>query len=208
MCRTAFRRRHLAELERLSKALVDLRPSATLERQLVERARLLLWRARRTVDVSRPAPDPTGPVETTLALLASVEGENHDFGARLEVLRALALADCWDAVDEVLARHELKPGCFESALLLGDLALNRARAALGLPVVDDDYGEDADVASSSLDRPDPEARSTLERAGPHYQAALTLAEAEDERLETPARGMTVRNRLRQLETMTLCLPHR
>lgn len=203
LCRVAFRRRHLAELERLSNALVELRPSAMLERQLVERARLLLWRARRAAGASQPAPGPTAPVETALALLARAAGENRDFGARREALRALALARCWEAVDDVLARHALESDCFENALLLGDLALNRARAALELPIMDDDYGEDGDAASPSPDRLDPETRSKLEQAGSRYRFALALAEAEDERLETQVLGATVRNRLRRLATMTL-----
>ena len=203
LCRTAFRRRHLAELERLSNALVELRPSAMLERQLAERARLLSWRARRATGASQPAPDPTMPAETALALLASAAGEGRDFGARQEALRVLALASCWDVVDDSLARHVLQSDCFESTLLRGDLALNRARMALGMPVADDDYGEAADAASLSPDRPHPETRSRLEQAGSHYRSALALAEAEDERLETRARGATVRHRLRQLETMTL-----
>ncbi len=203
LCRTAFRHRNLAELERLSTALLELHPSSALERLLVERARLLLWRAQRTVDTSRPTPDSTGPVETALALLTSVEGENRDFGARLEVLRVLALAGRWNAVDSVLTRHELKTDSFESVLLLGDLALNRVRATLGLPIMDDDYGENADAALPSPDPLDPATRSSLEQAMPHYQSALALAEAEDERLETQACGATVRNRLRRLEAMTL-----
>lgn len=203
LCRTAFRRCHLAELERLSNALVELHPSAMLERQLVERARLLWWRAQRATGASLPAPDPTMPVETALALLASAAGGGRDFGARREALRALALMGCWDVVDESLTRHALESDCFESALLLGDLALNRARATLGLPMLDDDYGENIDAASSSPDRLDPESRSKLEQAGSHYRSALALAEVENERLETQAMGATVRNRLRQLETMTL-----
>jgi hypothetical protein len=55
----------------------------------------------------------------------------------------------------------------------------------------------------SPDRLDPETRSKLEQAGSHYRSALALAEVEDERLETQAMGAIVRNRLRQLETMTL-----
>ncbi|NMQ18306.1 hypothetical protein E4P82_03305 [Candidatus Competibacter phosphatis] len=203
LCRTAFRRRHLAELERPSNALVELRPNAMLERQLVERARLLSWRARRATSDSLPAPDPTMPVETALALLASAAGGGRDFGMRREALRALALMGCWDVVDESLARHALESDCLESALLLGDLALNQARATLGLPMLDDDYGEDTDVASPSLDRPDPETRSKLEQAGSHYRSALALAGAEDERLETQVLGATVRNRLRRLETIAL-----
>ncbi len=203
LCRTAFRRRHLVELERLSNALVELRPNAMLERQLVERARLLSWRARRATGASLPAPDPTMPVETALALLASAAGGGRDFGTRREALRALALMGCWDAVDNSLARHELKPDSFDNSLLLGDLALNQTRATLGLPILDDDYGEDTNVASPSPDRPNPETRSKLEQAESHYRSALALAETKDERLETQAIGATVRNRLRQLETMIL-----
>ena len=203
LCRTAFRRRHLAELERLGTALVELRPSTMLERQLVERTRLLWWRAQRATGTAQPALDPTVPVETALTLLASAAGESRDFGARREALRALALANRWDAVDDSLARHKLKPDSFDNSLLLGDLALNQTRATLGLPILDDDYGEDTNAASPSPDRPNPETRSKLEQAESHYRSALALAETEDERLETQVLGATVRNRLRQLETMIL-----
>ena len=201
--RTAFRRCHLAELERLSNALVELHPSAMLERQLVERARLLSWRARRAPGGSPPPPRPTPPGGTAVGRVGGAGGGGRDFGARREALRALALMGCWDLVDESLARHALESDCLESALLLGDLALNQARATLGLPMLDDDYGEDTDVASPSLDRPDLGTRSKLEQAGSHYRSALALAEAEDERLETQVLGATVRNRLRRLETIAL-----
>ncbi|MEZ5578286.1 MAG: hypothetical protein R3F40_01975 [Candidatus Competibacteraceae bacterium] len=66
--------------------------------------------ARRATGDSLPAPpDPTMPVETALALLASAAGGGRDFGARREALRALALASRWDVVDDSLARHALNP---------------------------------------------------------------------------------------------------
>ncbi len=64
---------------------------------------------------------------------------------------------------------------FETALLLGDLALNRARAVLGLPMVD---SADTSVPISSL------SAVALRQAEDHYRAPRRLAEAEDERLET------------------------
>ncbi|MDV7395618.1 hypothetical protein RZS08_29790, partial [Arthrospira platensis SPKY1] len=61
MCRTAFRRREPAELERFTDQLRELRPNSTLERQLVTRARWLGWRARRAA-ASEVTADST-PVE-------------------------------------------------------------------------------------------------------------------------------------------------
>lgn len=46
LCRTAFRRREPAEVERLAHHLQELRPNAALERPLVLRARWLAWRAQ------------------------------------------------------------------------------------------------------------------------------------------------------------------
>ncbi|NJM11534.1 MAG: hypothetical protein HC889_06305, partial [Synechococcaceae cyanobacterium SM1_2_3] len=140
--------------------------------------RLLLWRARRTA-YSEPA-----PIESALALLAATEGANRDFGAHQEALQVLALAGCWDAVDAALAQIPLDGECFKNALLLGDLALNRGRAALKLPLMDVDYGDFS-----------PHAIGDLSEAAGCYQAALSLAAAEDERLDTDWHGATLRQRL-------------
>lgn len=179
LCRVAFRRHDPVELERLVEQLNHLHPTQALERQLTQRARLLLWRARRTVDLSHPASEPA-PVETALALLtASADGASRDTGARQEALRVLALAGRWEEVDAALSRQPLQPDTFETALLLGDLALNRARMALGLPVMDDEYGAAGD--SEPLSASVPGALYGVER---HYQVAGRWAETEDERLET------------------------
>ena len=187
--RTAFRHREADELARLTKSLADLDPVPLLERQLVQRARLLLWRARRTFH-----PPEAAPVELALAVLATTAKGSRDFGARQEALRALALAGCWVEIEAALSQHPLDCERFENALLLGDLALNRARAALGLPAVDDDGGEEA----VSLATPPEAAPPWVEAAGAYYQAALLLAEAEDTRLETGWHGATVRERLSRL----------
>ena len=179
LCRVAFRRRDPAELEKFAEALAELRPIPVLERQLAQRARLLLWRARRTA-YSEPA-----PIESVLALLAAAtEGVTRDFGVRREALQVLALAGCWDAVDAALAQLPLDGECFKNALLLGDLALNRARAALKLPPMDVEYGDFSTHPAGDLS----EAESG-------YLAALSLAAAEDQRLDTDWHGATVRQRL-------------
>jgi hypothetical protein len=104
----------------------------------------------------------------------------------------LALAGRWEEIDTALSRHSLDCERFENALLRGDLALSRARAALGLPAVDDDYGEETAALPSS---PPGSARLWLDTAVAHYRTALLLAEAEDERLETGWHEATVRERL-------------
>jgi hypothetical protein len=184
LCRVAFRRRDPAELERLTETLAELRPVPVLERQLAPRARLLLWRARRATVTSGDHSEPA-PIESVLALLAAAtEGVTRDFGVRHEALQVLALAGCWETVDDALLQHPLNAECFANALLLGDLALNRARAALKLPPMDVDYGDFSTHAIGDL--------SEAERC---YQAALSLAAAEDERLDTGWHGETLRQRL-------------
>ena len=193
LCRVAFRRRDPAELERLTETLADLRPVPILERQLVQRARLLSWRARRAMDAFCAASEPA-PVEIALAVLAATTE-----GAREEALRVLTLAGYWAEMEAALSQHPLDSNRFETPLLLGDWALNRARAALGLPAVDDDYVPlftDLSAPFSAL------ATVALGEAESCYQAALSLAASEDQRLETGWYGATVRVRLDGLKKAT------
>lgn len=190
LCRVAFRRRDPAELERLTETLAELRPVPILERQLAQRARLLLWRVRRVVDTTA---DHAEPVQSALALLAAAtsEGATRDFGVRQEALRALALAGCWDVVNAALAQRPLDAESFENAVLLGDLALNRARAALKLPPMDVDYGDFSTHPAADLSK-----------AENDYQGALSAATVEDERLDTSWYGATVRERLGWIKNAT------
>jgi len=190
LCRTAFRRREAGEVARLAAALAALSPLQALERPLVQRAQLLDWRARRICYSTCDA----APVELALTVLATPQPGHGDGDARREAVRALALAGQWEAVAAALSQRALTDDRFESALLLGDLALNRARAALGWPAVDDDSGE----AAVSLAAAPEAAPPWVEAAGAHYQTALLLAEAEDTRLETGWHGATVRERLARL----------
>lgn len=194
LCRTAFRRREPAELERLTRQLTELRPTSTLERQLVRRAQWLNWRARRATAVSQVTAESAPVAEARLWLTsAGEEPEAHDFGARLEALRVLALAGDWDRIEATLRHNPLRPDRFESALGLGDLAVSRARAALKRPAVDDDYGETA-VGAAPLAGLD-SARMALGEAESHYRDALRLAADQDQRLETGWYSDTVRRRL-------------
>lgn len=190
LCRVAFRRRDPAALERLTETLAELRPVPVLERQLVQRAHLLCWRARRATDASRAGSEPA-PVEMALALLTADDGD-RDCGARQEALRVLALAGYGTELDAALLRHPLDSERFDTLLLLGDLALSRAREELRLPVVDDEYGP----WSADLSAPfSAVATVTLRQAESRYQAALSLAASEDERLETGWHGNMIRERL-------------
>ncbi|HRZ24759.1 MAG TPA: hypothetical protein P5326_12065, partial [Candidatus Contendobacter sp.] len=195
LCRTAFRRREPAEVERLAHHLQELRPNAALERPLVLRARWLAWRAQGVVA------GPT-PVEQARTLLtrAAAEREPRDFGARLEALRVLALASDWDPITADLRQKPLHPATFETALGLGDLALGRARAALGLPAVDDDYGEpavDALPVAPNSDR----VAAVLDEAEQDYREAARFAEEQDQRLQTRWYGDTVRERQARLNRL-------
>ena len=199
LCRTAFRRREPAEVERLAQQLRALRPDSALERPLVLRAQWLAWRAQGV------AADPA-PVEQARALLtrAAAERELRDFGARLEALLVLALAGDWDLITADLCQKPLHPATFETALGLGDLALGRVRAALGLPAVDDDYGEPA--ADASPVAPDADrVAAVLDEAEQGYREAARFAEEQDQRLETGWYGDTVRERQARLNRLrSLC----
>ncbi|TVR57374.1 MAG: hypothetical protein EA420_19075, partial [Candidatus Competibacteraceae bacterium] len=195
LCRTAFRRREPAELERFTRQWREWHPNSTLERQLVMRARWLAWRAQRAVTASEVIADPA-PVEEARAFLtgAAEAREPRELGARLEALRVLALAGDWDRIDVHLRHKPLPPDTFETALGLGDLALGRAREALDLPAVDDDYGETA--VGAALAAPDsPRTAAASSEAENRYRDALGLAEDQDQRLATGWYGDTVRQRL-------------
>lgn len=197
-CRTAFRRRELAELERLTRQLHELHPNSALERSLVMRARWLSWRAHRATTTAPVVADPA-PVEQARAFLSRVaeEREPRDFGMRIESLRVLALAGDWDPIAADLRRKPLHPDAFETALWLGDLALGQARATLGLPAVDDDYGEpatDASPAAPDADR----AAAMLDEAEQGYREAGRFAEEQDRRLQTRWHGDTVQERQARL----------
>ena len=194
LCRTAFRRREPAEVERLAQQLRELRPHSALERPLVLRAQWLSWRAQGV------AADPA-PVEQARALLTrAAEREPRDFGARIEALRVLALAGDWDPITTDLRQKPLHPATFETALGLGDLALGRARAALGLPAVDDDYGELAADASPVAPDSD-QVTVAFGEAEQGYREAARFAEEQDRRLQTRWYGDTVRGRQARLNRL-------
>lgn len=192
LCRVAFRRRDLAELERLTETLNALCSAQALERQLAQRVRLLLWRARRAADLAG-ADSESAPVAIARILVAeTTDGKSRDFGSRHEALRALALMGRWEEIDVALSRQPLQADSFENALLLADLALSRARTVLGLPMVDDDYGEWGADFSAPISSP---GMLALREAKHQYQAASTLAEVQNQRLETKWYSNTVQNRL-------------
>ena len=116
----------------------------------------------------------------------------------------LALAGDWDLITADLCQKPLHPATFETALGLGDLALGRARAALGLPAVDDDYGKPfADIAPVA---PDAErVAAAFGEAEQGYREAGRFAEEQDQRLETGWYGDTVRQRQARLNRLrSLC----
>lgn len=200
-CRAAFRHREPAALERLARQLHELHPNSALERSLVMRARWLSWRAQRAATTAPVVADPA-PVEQARAFLSRVaeEREPRDFGMRIEALRVLALADDWDLIATGLRQKPLHPDAFETALGLGDLALGRARAMLGLPAVDDDYGEpaiDAPPAAPDSDR----AAAMLNEAEQGYREAGRCAEEQDRRLQTRWHGDTVQARQARLNRL-------
>ncbi len=204
-CRTAFRRREPAELERLARQLHELHPHSALERSLVMRARWLSWRAQRAATTAPVVADPA-LVEQTPAFLSRVaeERERGDYSVRIEALRVLALAGDWDRIAADLHQKPLDPATFEAALWLGDLALGQARAALGLPAVDDDYGEPATDASPVAPDSD-RATAMLDEAEQGYREAGRCAEEQDRRLQTRWHGDTVQERQARLNRLRFSL---
>lgn len=199
LCRTTFRRRERSELEGFTRQLCELGPNSTLERQLVMRAQWLVWRAQHIDQAAEVNADQV-PVEQAQAFLAQRvgEGKPRDFGARLEALRVLALMGDWDRIDTALRHEPLPPVCFEIALSLGDLAVSRVRAALGLPAVDDDYGEIGITVTATLAAATDSIAARLREAEQYYQNALRWAEEQDQRLETDWYRATVYQRLTRL----------
>lgn len=93
LCRTAFRRRDLAELERWAERLSELMPTAALDRQLQQRAQLLAWRARRAAGSANPDPAiDAQAAQIAQSLLTEVaQSAQRDTGTQREALRVLAL---------------------------------------------------------------------------------------------------------------------
>ncbi|HRC73699.1 MAG TPA: hypothetical protein PK880_14385 [Candidatus Competibacter sp.] len=140
LCRVAFRRRDAAALDRLTAQLNALDLTQALERQLAQRARLLLWRARRVTEIAGGTAAEVAPVETASALLAgAATGDCRDTGAREEALRVLALAGCWAEIDAALLRQPLPTDHADSERVRASLLSNRARAAHGLEALDDEF---------------------------------------------------------------------
>ena len=199
-CRTAFRRRDPVELKRLTRLLIELRPNSTLEQQLVMRAQWLHWRAQYATSASLAD---SAPVEQARVFLAAA-GENdiRDFGARLDALRVLALAGDGEFIDAYLHRYPLHPDAFETALGLGDLALSRARAALGQSAIDDDSGAMIAEVIARVAPDSGQASVLINEVQCRYQEAGQFAEEQDRRLETRWYSNTVHQRLALLELTT------
>jgi hypothetical protein len=203
LCRTAFRRREPVDLERLTHQLVQLRPNSALEQPLVLRAQWLHWRAQYVSTPTSPAN--AALVEPARAFLTTIaeEREPRDFAARLEALRVLALAGDWEFIDAHERHNPLPPDTFETALGLGDLALNRARVALKLPTIDDDYGAIAtEIAAAPAAAADPDrAVALLNEAEHDYQEAGRFAAEQDQRLQTGEYGDTIQERQTRLHRL-------
>lgn len=196
LCRTAFRRCERPELEQLTDQLIELRPGSILEQQLVMRAQWLRWRAQRAFATSADL----APIEQARMFLTATEtaGESGDFGGRLEALRVLALTGDWELIDTQWRDKPLYPKTFETALAWGDLALQRARTMLELPVVDDDYGATS-VDVVALAKPDSDqAAAVFNEAERCYQEARRFAQEQDQRLETGWYSDTVYQRIRNV----------
>ncbi len=185
LARTAFRCRDAAALERWTAALVVLEPGSVVEQQLVRRAQLLTWRARRLA-----AADEAAPVALAVQVLTIAAEGGRDFGARGEALQVLALAGRWEELDAALSRQALPADRFASALLLGDLALQRARAARRWPAVDDDAGQEPGARLTESEALPPTATA-------HFQTALLLGAREDARLETTWHSAVIQERLKR-----------
>jgi hypothetical protein len=189
LCRTAFWLGDPAILEQEVRKLEGLHPTQRLERELVQRGQLLLWRVQRTE---------SEPVDLALDLLTSgiSAGETRDSGTYREALQTLAWAGCWREVDDALTQRPLKNDDFEDQLLLADLRLNRLRMAMGLPTIDDD-GNEAAINAMQMkveQSVPPEMVNQLQQS---YEVIQALADDQDRRLETDWYGERVRRRVRR-----------
>ncbi|HRX72308.1 MAG: hypothetical protein KDJ22_05680 [Candidatus Competibacteraceae bacterium] len=190
LCRTAFWLGDPAILEQEVGKLAELHPTQRLERELVQRAQLLLWRVQ---------PTESDPVDLALALLTSSinTGETRDSGAYREALLTLALVGRWREMDDALAQRPLKNDCFEEQLILADLELNRLRMALDLPTSDDD-GNAAAINAVQINVAQSVSLGVLDQIEQDYKLAQSLADEQDQRLETDWYGARVRRRWKQL----------
>jgi hypothetical protein len=193
LCRTAFWLGDPAILEQEVGKLAELHPTQSLERELVQRGQLLLWRVQRAE---------SGPVHLALDLLTSSisAGDTRDSGTYRETLRTLALAGCWREVDDAFAQRPLKNDCFEEQLLLADLRLNRLRMALGLPIRDDDDNEAA-INTAQLKVAQSVSPEMVNQLQQSYEVIQALADEQDRRLETDWYGERVRRRWNQFKLL-------
>ncbi len=204
-CRTAFRCCQPAALAQLTQTLIQLSPGSALEQQLVMRARWLDCRAHPAMP-NQPDLARSAPIEAARAFLAMPPDAHplRDFGTRLDALRVLALAGDWPHIDAHLHEQPLLPDTFDTALLLGDLALGRARAAMGRAAVDDDYGTTGVETIAMPPIPDPNRAATqINEADFYYQEAKQWAEQQDQRLDTGWHSHLVQQRYLSLKMILL-----
>ncbi len=177
LCRTAFRRCDPAALQQVVASMEAQEDLQVLEKLLIERARLLLWRACRHLEMELVVELALDTLNT--AGLIQLE----DKGAVRDGLRVLALTERWQLLDEASSRYPLGNG-FEDWLCLGDLALGRMRAASGLPAQDTEYGGEPPALLETQKKMPATALEPWRRVEHCYRTAQPLAVAEDRRLET------------------------
>lgn len=106
LCRAAFHRHDVTELAHWVARLRELAPTAALDREMLYRAQLLLWRAQRAASST---PDPHADANAAaiarilLAETAAAQGGRRDTGARSEAEQVLALLEGSDNTAAVSA---------------------------------------------------------------------------------------------------------
>ncbi len=189
MARTAFRLQDVEQLERLAAQLTALPVTQVVERQLGQRAQLLVWRAHRVMMPSSAVIPAVAIAERARTLLAEIKtGDRSANGCREEALRILALLGHWDAVQAVISQFAVeKLEDFFLALLQADLAIAQRRAGLGLSMRDDEYEAAVPPSlelSAEYEEDDISSRQLAVEDIQAYQLVRGLAEQEDIRLDT------------------------
>lgn len=149
----------------------------------------------------------TVAVEIARSILRRVEAmELEDLGTEFPPLRVLAL---FNNHDEVTTRLDaMQPtddsDHFDHRLLQGDLGLCRARAHLGMEARDDEWDDYFPPPVPPITNHEGALRQ-LTSARQHFEAARTIAEREDERLDTTYYSSTLNSRIDRVDVLNRCV---
>lgn len=176
LCYTLFLLRDEPSLSRWVKTIEEIDYELAQDRLKAKLARLMLCRARRFE--GKEAKIARSVAKETMSQIDAMNRDTSYFEESL--LRVFLRLGEFALVEQRLSK--LGDNEFTLSVFYGDLALSRARVALGLPLVDDEW--EAKVAPPTEITPSFEAAGHLEAAALHYQDAIRWAKDFEEKLET------------------------